>query len=147
MANEVEELEELDLEDLADADETVASAEEGADEDAKPKSKSKKAKAKAEKVGVGSAELAAALGTDEKPVSGRELRVMLRDKGANKTKRFQENKRYHWDTVDQALEELGFDSIEEAREALKESRAKRLEALKEKAEKSRKEKESKEDED
>jgi colicin import membrane protein len=126
-AAEVEELE--DLEDLVDeADEEIedAEVEEEADEDEAPRRKKKTTttkKAKASEDGVGSAELAEALETN-----GRNLRVMLRDKKVKKD----ENNRYHWNSVEEALTALGFDDVEEAQAALKASRNKRLEALKEK---------------
>ena len=144
--DEVEDIEELDLEELADTEEPTAAAEETGDEEAKPKTRA--ASTKPEKTGIGTKELAEALSTSDKTISGRELRVMLRDKEANTTERFAENRRYKWDSVEQALSELGFDDLDEAREALAQSRAKRLEALKEKVgekrEKEKKEKEEKE---
>ena len=78
---------------------------------------------------IGSAELAEALGTD-----GKNLRVMLRAKGVGKNA----NNRYEWDSVDDALEEMGFDDLDEAQEALKESRDERLEELKERGAEKRK---------
>jgi hypothetical protein len=155
---EVEELddevdEELDLEDLDDEadveDEDVEEEDDdGEDEEEAPrkKSKSKKSKAtakkKAAKGTIGSQELAEALGTD-----GRNLRVMLRAKGVEKN----ENNRYEWDSVDDALEELGFEDLEDAQDALKEARDERLEELKSRAKKKPKKSKSKkaadEDED
>ena len=125
-----EDIEELDLDELEASAEDVIEEEGGVEEGTKKTTT--KAKEKPAKQGIGTSELAAALGSEDKPISGRELRVLLRDKGANKTERFQENKRYHWDSLQQALEELGFDDVDEAREALSESRSKRLENLKEK---------------
>src|SRR5215471_2248628 len=131
---EVEELEddeELDLEDLdeeADVeDEDVEEEDEDEEEEAprrKKKTKttaSKKKKAAKENGAIGSTELADALGTD-----GRNLRVMLRAKGVEKN----DNNRYEWESVDAALEELGFDDLDEAVDALKEARDERLEELK-----------------
>src|SRR5262245_15967813 len=116
---ESDDLEDLeDLEDLADEVEEDVEDEEEGDEDEAPKRKAKgkkKGKAKKEKSTIGSADLAEALG-----VSGRELRVMLRDHEVEKN----ENGRYEWPSVDAALEEMEFDSIEDAQEALSESRAK-----------------------
>jgi len=127
-AEEDEEIEDIeDLEDLADEEPEDDTEDEEEDEDSAPKkTKAKgKAKAKPKKDGIGTAELAEALGTD-----GRNLRVMLRKKGANKTKRFKEQGRYHWDSIEEALEELGFDDVDEAQDALKEARDERLEELK-----------------
>ena len=125
---EVDELDELDdLEDLADDEEDVEDDDEdGEDEEEAPARKKKsttKAKAK-KKVSTtfGSSELAEALDT-----SGRELRVMLRQKKVSKN----ENNRYEWDDLDAALEDLGFDDVDEAKDALAESRTKRLDELKE----------------
>lgn len=123
-----EELEDIeDLEELADseAEDDSDDEEEDEDEPKKKKSSTKKKAKKKESEGIGTAELAEALDTD-----GRNLRVMLRQKKANETPRFKENARYHWDSVDQALEELGFDDADEAKAALKESRDERLEELK-----------------
>lgn len=134
---EVDELDELDdLEDLADEEDEVEDEDvEEEDEDEAPARKSKaktsKAKAKPAKDTVGSAELADALGT-----SGRELRVMLRQKKVSKN----ENNRYEWASVEDALEALGFDDLAEAQEALKESRTQRLDELKSRVEKSKKSK-------
>ncbi len=130
---EDEDLEDLDLEDLADEevdDEAVETEDEDEDE---PKAKKKKSKAKAKKESstIGSADLAETL-----EVSGRELRVMLRDHKVEKN----ENGRYEWASVEAAMEELGFDDLEEAQEALAESRSKRLEALKERVSKTKKSK-------
>lgn len=127
---EDEEIEDIeDLEDLADEEPEDDTEDEEEDEDEAPKkTRAKKGKAKAKKPakeGIGTADLAEALGTD-----GRNLRVMLRKKGANKTKRFKEQGRYHWESIEEALEELGFDDVEEAQDALKEARDERLEELK-----------------
>lgn len=123
---EVDELDELDdLEDLADDEEDVEEDVEEEDEDEAPVRKKKTTKKKvAKKVSTtfGSAELAEALDT-----SGRELRVMLRQKKIAKN----ENNRYEWEDLDSALEDLGFDDVDEAQEALAESRTKRLDELKE----------------
>jgi hypothetical protein len=140
---ELEELEDLDdLEDEADevADEADDDDEEDDDEDEAPRKSKKSKKGKKEKVKaakeesdtIGSSDLAEALGTD-----GKNLRVMLRDREVKKN----ENGRYEWDSVDQALEALGFDDLEEAQEALAESRNKRLEALKERNAEAKAEKE------
>jgi sRNA-binding protein len=129
---ETDDLEDLeDLEDLADADEDVEDEDEDDEEEAprkKKKGKAKKAKAKKESDTVGSAELAEALGTD-----GKNLRVMLRDKKVAKNA----NGRYEWEDLDTALEELGFDDLEDAQQALKEARDKRLEKLKDEGAKKR----------
>jgi hypothetical protein len=126
---EVDELDELDdLEDLADDEEDVEDEddEEGEDEEEAPAKKSKKSTKKPakkkESTTYGSSELAADLDT-----SGRELRVMLRQKKIEKNA----NNRYEWDDLDSALEDLGFDDVDEAKGALSESRTKRLEELKE----------------
>jgi hypothetical protein len=133
---EVEETEELDeLEDLDDledeADEVVdeddEDLEEDEDEDEAPKKRTvkkpkKKPTAKEESGAVGTSELAEALDTD-----GKNLRVMLRDQGAKKN----ENNRYEWASIEDAIEALGFEDVEEAKEALAASRNKRLDALKE----------------
>lgn len=135
---EVEEIE--DLEELADTEAEDDSDEEEEDEDEPKKSKKGKAKSKkkASKDGIGTAELAEALDTD-----GRNLRVMLRKKGANKSKRFKKEGRYHWASVDEALEELGFDDVDDAKEALKEARDERLEELKARPKKDKKKKKAK----
>lgn len=139
---EVDELDELeDLDELADAEEDVdEDDEDGEDEDEAPAKKSSKkaskTKAKAKKVSdtFGSAELAEALDT-----SGRELRVMLRQKKVGKN----ENNRYEWEGLDEALEALGFDDVDEAKAALAESRTKRLDELKERVAKTKGGKKSK----
>jgi hypothetical protein len=126
--DETEDLEDLDdLEELADSDDEDDEDEE--EEDEAPKRKKKvvakkttKAKKSADE-GIGTAELSEALGTDSK-----NLRVMLRDKGANELK--DENGRYTWPSLEAALEALGFDDLDEAQEALKEARDKRLQKLK-----------------
>lgn len=126
---EIEDLEDLDLEDLADEVEDVdVEEEEDVEEDTPPRKKSKKRRRQNADGNIGSAELAEALGT-----SGRELRVMLRDHNVPKN----ENNRYEWPTIEAALEQMGFDDVEEAQEALTESRGKRLAALKERVEASR----------
>lgn len=90
--------------------------------------KGKKAKAAAVTDGpIGTKDLAAALGTD-----GRNLRVMLRDKGAN-AKKDEETGRYQWSSLEDALVALGFKNEDEAKAALKEARDKRLNKLKEDA--------------
>ena len=130
---ELEDEEELDLEDLDDEadveDEDVEEEDEDEDEEEAPRKKKSKFKSKAAAKkkkakangNIGSADLAEALGTD-----GRNLRVMLRAKGVEKN----ETGRYEWESVDDALEELGFDDIDEAQDALKEARDERLEELK-----------------
>jgi hypothetical protein len=138
--------EELDLDDLADdedddEDEVEDDEDEDEDEDeevpvkkTKKAAKSKtaaKAKAKVKKGSIGASDLAEALSTDEKTVSGRELRVLLRQKGLDEVAK-NENNRYEWPSVEAALEQLGFDDLDEARDALMESRTARLEELKEK---------------
>lgn len=131
-AADVEEIEDLeDLEALADA--TADSPEEEESGEDKPAKKKAAKKETSEKVGIGSKELAEALGT-----TGRTLRVMLRSKGANTTPEFKETKRYNWPSLKAALTALGFDSIEDAQAAIKESNKERLEALKEKVGESRK---------
>jgi hypothetical protein len=142
--DEDEALDELDdLEDLADeASEDAEDDEEEEDEDdedeapRRRKGKKKTTAKKAEPDTVGTADLAEALGTD-----GKNLRVMLRDKKANRPRSkggsFNESGRYEWDSIDDALEALGFDSIEDAQASLKESRDKRLDALKDAGEKKR----------
>jgi hypothetical protein len=134
--DEVDETEDDDLEDLEDL-EDLADAEEADDEDEDdeeeeaPKKKSKKKAKKAKKKdsdAIGSAELAEALGTD-----GKNLRVMLRDKKVEKNA----NGRYEWADLDTALEDLGFDDLEDAQQALKEARDKRLEKLKDEGAKKR----------
>jgi hypothetical protein len=59
---------------------------------------------------------------------------MLRAKGVEKN----ENARYEWKSIEAALEELGFDDIEEAQDALKAARDERLDELKKKGKKSKK---------
>ena len=102
---DVDELDELeDLEDLADESDEDDVEEEDAEEEEAPRRKKKaKAKVKKESDTIGSAELAEALGTD-----GKNLRVMLRAKGVGKNA----NNRYEWDSVDDALEEMGFDDLD-----------------------------------
>ena len=125
--DELEELE--DLEDLEEADEDEDEVVDEADtddeeEDVAPKSKKKSSKKRSRDDGkIGSAELAEALGTN-----GRELRVMLRQKGVEKN----ENNRYEWDSVEEAVEEMGFKSVKSAKAGLKESRQQRLTELKDK---------------
>lgn len=128
-----DELEDLDLEDLADEEvEEDEDVEEESEDEDEPKPKARrKGKAKAKKKesdSIGSAELAEAL-----DVSGRELRVLLRSKGVKKNA----NNRYEWESVDDALEQLGFDDLDAAQEALSESRNERLEELKDKSAKKR----------
>ena len=134
------ELDELDaeLEDLT-AEAEAEAADEGAADDAeveeeeapKPKKGKKGKKGKgveavaASDGPIGSKDLAAALGTD-----GRNLRVMLRDKGAN-AKKDEETGRYVWPSLEAALKALGFADLDEAKTALKEARDKRLNKLKE----------------
>ena len=59
---------------------------------------------------------------------------MLRAKSVAKN----ENNRYEWESVDDALSELGFDDIEEAQDALKAARDERLDELKKRNAKSKK---------
>ena len=132
--DELEELE--DLEDLEDepVDEVEDEDEEDEDEDEEdtPKAKKKTRKKQARDDGmIGSSELAEALGT-----SGRELRVMLRQHKVEKN----ENNRYEWDSVEEAVEEMGFKTIKAAKAGLAESRAKRLDELKERVGKNKKSK-------
>jgi len=138
---------ELDLDDLADDDEddeTEDEAEEDEDEDEDeddevpaPKKKAAKGKTaakgkkKSAKSTVSAQDLADALSTDEKKINGRELRVMLRQKGIDKIAK-NENNRYEWDSIEAALEQMGFEDLDDARDALVESRDQRLEELKEK---------------
>lgn len=143
--DELEELEdELDeLEALADEDDEETEDEDTDDEDeddddeeapkAKKKSKKASTKKKRESTIYGTAELAADLETD-----GKNLRVMLRDIGANAVKSkknphgsFNDAGRYEWEDLDDALEVLGFDDVDEAIDRLKEARNTRLDALKE----------------
>ena len=147
--DEDEELEELEdeldeLEALADEEDDEIEADDDEDEDDEedaPKKRTKKstktkekpAKKKRESAIYGTAELAEDLETD-----GKNLRVMLRDIGANAVKSkkaphgsFNEAGRYEWEDLDDALEVLGFDSVEDAIERLKEARNTRLDALKE----------------
>src|SRR5215471_10524937 len=118
---EEDELDELeDLEDLEDDDEAEEDDEEEEDEDEAPKARRKKtskAKSKPKKASgaIGSRELADELGTD-----GKNLRVMLRDQGVQKN----ETGRYEWESLEDALEAMGFEDLEEAQEALAESRNK-----------------------
>jgi hypothetical protein len=123
---EIEDIE--DLEELADAEVSDDDTEDEDEEEEAPrtrKTKTKKARKKPERDGIGTAELAEALGTD-----GRNLRVMLRKQGANNTKKFKQEGRYRWDSVEEAIEELGFDDVDDAKEALAEARDERLEELK-----------------
>jgi len=135
---------ELDLDDLADDDEddeTEDEEEEDEDEDEDdevpaPKKKAAKGKTvakkkKTSKSTVSAQDLADALSTDEKKVNGRELRVMLRQKGIDKIAK-NENNRYEWDSIEAALEQMGFEDLDDARDALLESRDQRLEELKDK---------------
>ena len=150
--DEDEELEELEdeldeLEALADEDDDEVEPDDDEDEDDEeeaPKSRRKKtskttakaekpAKKKRESTIYGTAELAEDLETD-----GKNLRVMLRDIGANAVKSkknphgsFNEAGRYEWEDLDDALETLGFDSVEDAIDRLTEARNTRLDALKE----------------
>jgi hypothetical protein len=145
--DEDEELEELEdeldeLEALADEDDEETEDEDTDDEDedddeeapkAKKKSKKTSTKKKRESTIYGTAELAEDLETD-----GKNLRVMLRDIGANATKSkknphgsFNDAGRYEWEDLDDALETLGFDDVDEAIDRLKEARNTRLDALKE----------------
>jgi len=125
---ELEDEEELDLEDLDDEadveDEDVEEEDEDEEEEAPRKSRKKKTtKAKTKAKGtVGTQELAEALDTD-----GKNLRVMLRDHKVKKN----DNNRYEWESIEEALEAMGFEDLDDAREALSESRNKRLDALKE----------------
>lgn len=120
---EVEEDEE-DTEEDEDEDTEDDDTEEDDEEDAPAPKKAKKAKKprKRDDGKIGSAELAAALDT-----SGRELRVMLRQKEVEKA----DTGRYEWDSVDEAVEEMGFKSIVSAKKGLAASRATRLDELKE----------------
>ena len=145
----LEELEdELDeLEALADEDDDEETEDEDDDEEddeeEAPKSrrtkkpsktaKEKPARKKKESTTYGTSELAADLETD-----GKNLRVMLRDIGANaiKSKKnphgsFNDAGRYEWEDLDDALEVLGFEDVDEAIDRLKEARNTRLDALKE----------------
>jgi hypothetical protein len=139
--DELEELEDLeDLEDEpvdeADEDEDEDEAEdEDEDEEDTPKAKKKSSRKpkKRDDGMIGSAELAEALGT-----SGRELRVMLRQHKVEKN----ENNRYEWDSVEDAVSEMGFKSIAAAKKGLAESRAQRLDELKERVGKNKKKKAS-----
>jgi len=132
--DEVEDLDDLeDLEDLADEAEAEVEEDEEEDEDEAPRKKKSKGKTRARSTGraegtIGTQELADALDTDAK-----NLRVMLRDHNVEKN----ENKRYEWESVDDAIEAIGFESIEDAKDALSESRNKRLDALKERVGKNR----------
>jgi hypothetical protein len=132
---DVDEIEDIeDLEELADAEAPEDDTDdEEEDEDAPKRTKSKTKKRKApEREGIGTRELAEALNTD-----GRNLRVMLRKKGANETRKFKKEGRYHWDSIEEALEELGFDDVDDAQEALTEARDERLEELKARPKKSK----------
>ena len=137
--DELEELE--DLEELVDEvedeeeeeDEDLDDAEDEEDTPAPKASKGKKPRKKqAREDGmIGTSELAEALET-----SGRELRVMLRQKKVEKN----ENNRYEWDSVEEAVQEMGFKSLASAKKGLAASRATRLEELKERVGKNKKEK-------
>lgn len=138
---EDEEIEDIeDLEELADAEAPDDDTEDDDEEEEAPARKKKSSKTAAkkkapEREGIGTAELAEALGTD-----GRNLRVMLRKQGANQSKRFKKEGRYRWNSIDEALEELGYDDIEAAQEALAEARDERLEELKSRPKKDKKSK-------
>ena len=127
----VEDLEELDEEDLEDLDldEDEAEDDEVDEEYEAPKAgrkkgkTTKKASKKTTSDTIGSSELAEALG-----VSGRELRVLLRKQKVSKN----DNNRYEWTDVESALEELGFDDVGDAREALDAARKDRIDELKKK---------------
>jgi len=132
---DLEDLEEDDEEEVVDEADTDEDEDEDTDEeiddeedeeeDVAPKSKKSRAskKRKRDDGKIGSAELAEALGTN-----GRELRVMLRQKGVEKN----ENNRYEWDSVEEAVEEMGFKSVKSAKAGLAESRQQRLTELKDK---------------
>jgi len=123
--DELEELEELeDLEDEADVVEAVEDDDEDEEEeDEAPRRKRKSKKSKAREDGsITSREFAEALGTTSK-----NLRVMLRDRGIKKG----ETGRYEWASLEAALEQLGFEDVEEAKDAMKEARNARLDVLKE----------------
>jgi hypothetical protein len=136
---DLEDLEEVDEEepededeDSEDEDEDEIDEDEDEEDEAPVKSKKKSKKSKARDDGkIGTKELAEALET-----SGRELRVMLRQKGVEKN----ENARYEWDSVEEAVEEMGFKSLASAKKGLKESRAQRLTELKDRVAASKKKK-------
>jgi hypothetical protein len=139
---ELDELDELEaLADEVDEDEESEDAEdeddEDEDEDESPRARKKKTVAKAkpkrrESDTYGTSALADDLGTD-----GKNLRVMLRDLKANRPRKkgttgsFNEAGRYEWADLDDALDTLGFDSVEDAVDRLTEARNTRLDALKE----------------
>jgi hypothetical protein len=144
---ELDELDELDeLEALADEpddepeedEDEEEEDEEDEDEDV-PKSRRKsktstkaKTKTKRKSETYGTSALADDLETD-----GKNLRVMLRDLKANRLRKkgttgsFNDAGRYEWSDLDDALDTLGFDSVEDAIDRLRESRNTRLDALKE----------------
>jgi hypothetical protein len=130
LEDELEDLDEEeseDTDDILDEDDEVEDDEEEEDEDEEeaPKARRKaKTKARAAKDGIGSAELAELLETN-----GRNLRVMLRDRGKNASD--YPNNRYHWKNQAAALKDLGFSSLDDAMEAIDEARDTRLDALKE----------------
>ena len=121
---ELEDLEDLEDEPVEDEDDEAEDEDEDEEDSPSPKAKSKKTKKRKTRDDgmIGSAELAEALGT-----SGRELRVMLRQHKVEKN----ENNRYEWESVEDAVEEMGFKSIAAAKKGLAESRAQRLDELKE----------------
>ena len=136
----VEDLDELEaLADTAEPEATTDDEDEATDEEdtSKKSKKSKKDKAKdkgkkkKESDTYGTAELAEDLETD-----GKNLRVMLRDIGANKPRgegkgSFNEAGRYEWVDLADALKTLGFKTKEKAIAALKDARDTRLNVLKE----------------
>src|SRR5215831_13153451 len=114
--DELEE-DELDLDDLADDEEEDEVEDE--EEVPAPKKKAatkKKTKKVAAKVMVSTQDVADALSTPEKTINGRELRVLLRQKGIDKIAK-NENNRYEWPTIEKALESMGFEDLDEARDA------------------------------
>lgn len=126
-----------DLDEIEDEVEEEDTEDEDVDEEDVPATKRKKklpTNPKSKKTrkttgGIGTADLADALETD-----GRSLRIMLRSLGVAKNP---ENNRYEWDSVDAAVEALGFDSIADVQEALEESKKERITELKKRVEKKR----------
>src|SRR5215831_9160502 len=133
------EVEEIDDELEDEEEEEEEDEEEEDDEVPAPKKKAatkKKTKKVAAKVMVSTQDVADALSTPEKTINGRELRVLLRQKGIDKIAK-NENNRYEWPTIEKVLESMGFEDLDEARDALVESRAERLKDLKEKVTKAK----------
>lgn len=118
-------LDEEDLEDL-DAEFDEEEAEEDEEETPAPKRKAKSPTKKKTKVKttVGAGDVAAALET-----TGRSLRMLLRAKGLNETAK-NENNRYEWPTLEDALESMGFDDVDEAKAAIKEQASEALQKMK-----------------